>query len=107
MVNPWAGEAALTLDGRVHVLKLTLGALAELEAQLHAEGLIDLIERFEAGKYRSRDLIALLCAGLRGGGWDGSVRDLASADIEGGAIEASQVAARLLALAFGPVGGSA
>lgn len=66
MVNPWAGEAALTLDGRVHVLKLTLGALAELEAQLHAEGLIDLIERFEAGKYRSRDLIALLCAGLRG-----------------------------------------
>ena len=29
--NPWAGEVALTLDGERRVLKLTLGALAELE----------------------------------------------------------------------------
>ena len=32
MANPFAGEVALTLDGTRYVLKLTLGALAELEA---------------------------------------------------------------------------
>ena len=29
MVNPYAGEVALVIDGRRHVAKLTLGALAE------------------------------------------------------------------------------
>ena len=32
MANPWEGEVAISLDGEVHVMKLTLGALAELEA---------------------------------------------------------------------------
>ena len=32
MVNPWAGEVAITLNGVPMVAKLTLGALAELEA---------------------------------------------------------------------------
>ena len=39
MVNPFAGEAELTLDGQRCVLKLTLGALAELESTLQAESL--------------------------------------------------------------------
>ena len=30
MANPWAGEVALIIDSEHHVLKLTLGALAEL-----------------------------------------------------------------------------
>ncbi len=30
MANPWTGEVALTIDGEQRVLKLTLGALAEL-----------------------------------------------------------------------------
>ena len=34
MVNPYAGEVALVIDGRRHVAKLTLGALAEAEAAL-------------------------------------------------------------------------
>ncbi|WP_144430701.1 GTA-gp10 family protein, partial [Jannaschia donghaensis] len=34
--NPFAGEVALVLDGERHLLKLTLGALAELEADLAA-----------------------------------------------------------------------
>ena len=36
MVNAWAGEVAIWLDGQRHVAKLTLGALAELEAALEA-----------------------------------------------------------------------
>ena len=32
--NPWSGEVALVIGGERHVLKLTLGALAELEAAL-------------------------------------------------------------------------
>ena len=34
MANPWTGEVAIWLDGQRHVAKLTLGALAELEAAL-------------------------------------------------------------------------
>ena len=81
MANPWAGEVALELDGETRVLKLTLGALAELETWLRAECLADLVERFEVGAFKSRDVLALVCAGLRGG---------------------ARVAARLLALAFRP-----
>jgi len=100
MANPWAGEVALELDGERRVLKLTLGALAELETWLQAESIADLVERFEAGGFKSRDVLALLCAGLRGGGWNGELRDLARAEISGGPLEAARVAARLLALAF-------
>lgn len=100
MVNPWAGEVALTLDGRRHVLKLTLGALAELETRLQADTLVALIERFEAGQYSTRDMAALILAGLRGGGWSGDAADLAKAEIAGGPLEAARVAAALLARAF-------
>ncbi|WP_095589870.1 gene transfer agent family protein [Actibacterium ureilyticum] len=100
MVNPYAGEVALVLDGTRHVLKLTLGALAELEAELQADSLVALIERFETGHYATRDMLALLLAGLRGGGWQGSAGDLARAEIAGGPVEAARVAATLLARAF-------
>jgi tail tube GTA-gp10-like protein len=102
MANPWAGEVALELGGERKVLKLNLGALAELETWLQAEGIADLVERFEEGGFKSRDVLALVCAGLRGGGWDGDLRDLAKAEITGGPLEAARVAARLLALAFRP-----
>lgn len=98
--NPWAGEVALVLDGERHLLRLTLGALAELEAETGAEGLVDLIARFETGAFRARDVIALLVAGLRGGGWRGSADSLATAAIGGGPVEATRVAASLLGRAF-------
>ena len=98
--NPWAGEVALVIDGQPHVLKLTLGALAELEAALEEGDLIALIERFEAGRYSSRDILALIVAGLRGGGWQGRASDLLAAEIEGGAVEAARVAGTLLVRAF-------
>jgi hypothetical protein len=100
MANPWTGEVALVVDGRRHVLKLTLGALAELEAELEAETLVALIERFESGAFGTRDVLALVVAGMRGGGWRGSAADLLSAEIEGGPAMAARVAGQLLARAF-------
>ncbi len=101
MVNPWAGEVEVVIDGQVLVAKLTLGALAELEASLGADTLLGLVQRFEGGAVSSRDVVALLVAGLRGGGWRGSAADLLSAEIGGGVVGAARVAAELLARAFG------
>lgn len=100
MANPHAGEVALVIDGQRHVCKLTLGALAELEAGLGAGTLVDLVERFEGGAFSSRDVLALVVAGLRGGGWRGTADDLLSADVAGGPVGAARVAAELLARAF-------
>lgn len=100
MANPWAGEVCLVLDGEPRVAKLTLGALAELETQLGADSLPDLVARFEGGPLRASDVLCLVAAGLRGGGWTGEERDLLTAEIDGGVLEASRVAAQLLARAF-------
>jgi len=100
MANPWAGEVAIRLDGQRHVMRLTLGALAELEAALDAGSLIELVERFEAGRFSTRDVLALIVAGLRGGGWQGRTQDLLSVEIDGGPVEAAKLAAEVLARAF-------
>ncbi|SMP11397.1 gene transfer agent family protein [Shimia sagamensis] len=103
MSNPFAGEVSLVIDGHRHVLKLTLGALAELEAGLGADTLVALIGRFEERQFSSRDVLALIVAGLRGGGWQGDASDLFQAEIDGGALQAARVAAQLLVRAFGPL----
>lgn len=100
MVNPWSGEVAIWLDGERHVAKLTLGALAELEAALDAGSLLDLVERFESGQVRTHDVLALIVAGLRGGGWTGAAANLLTAEMRGGPVEAARAAAELLARAF-------
>ena len=100
MANPWAGEVTLTVDGLPYDMKLTLGALAELEVSLGARGLIPLVERFETGAFGSRDVAALIAAGLRGGGWEGTAEDVLGADIKGGPLVAARAAAELLARAF-------
>ncbi|CUH81632.1 hypothetical protein TRM7557_03520 [Tritonibacter multivorans] len=103
MANPHRGEVALVLDGETHVLRLTLGALAELEATLAEDSLVALVERFETGAFSARDLLALLAAALKGGGSSVTPAALAAAEIAGGAQEAARVAARLLALSFAGV----
>ncbi|MCA0904972.1 gene transfer agent family protein [Ruegeria marisrubri] len=100
MANPWTGEVALTIDGEQRVLKLTLGALAELEQELNAGSLVELVQRFEGGAYSSADVLALIVAGLRGGGWNIARADLMHAEIEGGPMAAARTAAELLARAF-------
>lgn len=100
MANPWSGEVALVIDGERRVMKLTLGALAELEESLGAGSLVELVQRFESGGFSSRDVLALLAAGLRGGGVQVERSALARADVEGGPMAAARAAAELLARAF-------
>lgn len=100
MANPWTGEVALVINGQQRVLKLTLGALAELEQVLEVGSLVELVQRFEGGVFSSRDVLALIRAGLHGGDGGGSKVDLGNADIQGGPMAAARVAAELLARAF-------
>lgn len=100
MANPWAGEVEVILDGERHVAKLTLGALAELEAGLPDGSMIEMVRRFESGAFTTREVLALLVAGLRGGGWNGTAADLRTVEIGGGPIAAARIAAELLARAF-------
>ncbi|MEP1767672.1 MAG: gene transfer agent family protein [Sulfitobacter sp.] len=100
MENRWRGEVALTIDGQPHRMKLTLGALAELEDDLAEPSLMALVQRFEGAGFSTRDVLALLSAGLRGGGVEMDPDVLAHADIEGGPMRAAQAAAELLARAF-------
>ena len=100
MANPMRGEVEVLLDGIPHVARLTLGALAELEADLGAESLLAVVERLERGGFTSRDVLAVQVAGLRGGGWQGRAADLMTVEIGGGPIAAGRAAAELLARAF-------
>lgn len=100
MVNPYRGEAALVVNGQSHVMRLSLGVLAELEEALGSGSLLALVERFENGAFSTRDLLALLAAGLKGGGSPLTLSDLTGAEIEGGPVAAAKAAARLLAVSF-------
>lgn len=100
MGNPWRGEVEITIDGQARVMRLTLGALAELEASLGAGSLVALVERFEGGQFSARDVVALIAAGLRGGGADMDTAAVMRAEISGGPLRAAQAAAELLARAF-------
>ncbi|MFO1165789.1 MAG: gene transfer agent family protein [Paracoccus sp. (in: a-proteobacteria)] len=100
MANPLTGEVELWLDGKRHLAKLTLGALIELETELGAESMVAMVERFEGGRFSSRDVMAVLVAGLRGAGWTGGMDELLAAEFRGGPVGAAQAAASLLARAF-------
>lgn len=100
MANPWAGEVAVSMNGQLYVAKLTLGVLAELETTLGVGSLFELIERFEQGRFSSRDVLSVLVAGMRGGGWAGQAADLRTAIFDGGPVEAARLAAELLTRAF-------
>lgn len=100
--NPWAGEVTLNVDGIARCCRLTLGALAEMESALDGEGVVDIVTRLEEGSFTSRDIMAVVVAGLRGGGWAVTADDLLAADIAGGPVAAAQAAAQMLARAFAP-----
>ena len=88
------------LDGEARAMRLTLGALAELEETLEADSLLALVERFESGAFSSADLIALLLAGLRGAGLLIDRQTLLAYEIEGGPLAAAKAGALLLKRAF-------
>src|SRR5690242_1470349 len=83
MANVRRGEVELTLGGRTHLLRLTLNALAEIEAGLGVDGLATLGRRLAAGGLRSADLLVMVAAALRAGGADlddAEVGDLVAAE---------------------------
>ena len=102
MLNPHRGEVALVINGTPCEMRLTLGALAGLEARLGSGSLIELAERFETGKISASDLLALLEAGLAGAGHPVGEGGLADAEIEGGAVGAMRAGLALLSAAFRP-----
>ena len=101
--NPQRGEVSLVIDGTPRRLRLTLGALAVLEARLEAGSLMGLAERFETGRVGTGELIALLAAGLSGAGEPITEEALATAEIEGGAVGAMRAGMDLLAATFRPL----
>src|SRR5918912_170784 len=68
MPNRRRGDAAVTIAGERYTLRLTLGALAEMEDAFGAADLTALGERFAAGRLSDRDLVTLLAIALRGAG---------------------------------------
>lgn len=99
-VNPRRGEISLVIDGEARRMRLTLGALAALEARLEAGSLIELAERFETGRVTTAELTALIVAGLAGAGVPMTEAEVAEAEIEGGALGAMRAGLALLAAAF-------
>ena len=106
MANPQRGEVEIRVDGEARVMRLTLGALAELEARLGATSLLGLAEKFETGGVSASELISLLAAGIRGAGGATTEEELASAEIEGGAVGAMRAGLTLLSRTFRPEDGA-
>ncbi|MEO1205924.1 MAG: gene transfer agent family protein [Pseudomonadota bacterium] len=101
MVNCRRGEIAAEFDGQSYTLCLTLGALAELETAFGDEDMLALATRFERGRLSAVDLQKILAAGLKGGGHDVSVEEVAQMRAEGGAAGFVDVVGRLLSVTFG------
>ena len=100
MINPQRGDVGVKIDGEERRMRLTLGALAALEGRLGADGLVGLAERFETGGVSGADLIALLTAGLNGGGAHVDEAEVAEMNFDGGAMAAAEAAGALLSAAF-------
>lgn len=101
MANPARGEVALSVAGRPRRLRLSLGALAALEAATGAGGLVALAERFERADMAAEDVIDVLTAGFMGAGTPLERAEVAALDIDGGAPAALAAAMGLLRGAFG------
>ncbi len=101
MVNKYRGEVAANLDGKTWTLCLTLGALAELEAAFEVDDLTALIARFSSGNLSARDMLRVIGAGLRGGGYTVNDADVREMQAEGGAVGYAKIVSQLLTATFG------
>lgn len=101
MINRHRGEVGAVLDGRQWTLCLTLGALAELESAFEAENLSQLLQRFSSGQLSARDMIRIICAGLRGGGHTVAEEDVAEMRADGAATGFARIVGALLTATFG------
>ena len=101
VANRHRGEIDAVLDGRRHVLCLTLGALAELETAFGASDLSALAGRFSEGRLSALDLVRIIGAGLRGAGESVGDGEVGAMRAEGGAAGFARIAAELLTATFG------
>jgi hypothetical protein len=101
MPNKRRGEVALRLGQECYTLCLTLGALAELEDAFGVQDLMALAERFGTGRLSSRDLLALLSVGLRGGGHPFTDAEVANLPLADGIEPVAAAVADLLLATFG------
>jgi Phage tail tube protein, GTA-gp10 len=100
MVNARRGEISATLDGKDWRLCLTLGALAELETAFDVSDLVALGDRFATGRLSASDMIAIIAAGLSGGGNSVSTQDVAMMHCAQGLAGFADIVARLLVATF-------
>jgi len=101
MPNKHRGEIGAEIGGATRTLVLTLGALAELESAFGADDLAALAERFAQGRMRSRDLVRIIAAGLRGAGESVSDDDVATMSVADGAQGYVRIVAELIEATFG------
>jgi Phage tail tube protein, GTA-gp10 len=100
MVNARRGEITAHLDGKDWRLCLTLGALAQLESAFGVGDLVALGDRFASGRLSANDMIAIIAAGLSGGGNDVSVQQVGAMNAHGGLSGFADIVARLLVATF-------
>ncbi|SEF69188.1 gene transfer agent family protein [Bosea lathyri] len=101
MINRHRGETALMVEGEALPMRLTLGALAELEHAFAVDSLPALGERFIGGRLSARDVTRILTAGLRGAGSSVSEDQVANLAFDGGLNGAIKAAIGLLEATFG------
>jgi hypothetical protein len=101
MTNRHRGEVSLMLGKELFTLRLTLQALAEIEAALGAGDLQGLGERFAGGRIAARDLVVLLGAAIRGGGAKLADDEIASRIGAADLPRAVEALSELFALSFG------
>ncbi len=97
------GEVDWVLDDRRYPLRLTLGALAEIEAAYGEEGLTALGRRLSSGRLGAKDLVTLAGAALRGGGADLGDAELARLLPASAVPQLVETLGRLLSMTFGEV----
>jgi hypothetical protein len=74
MTNPLRGETSFLAAGEKFVMRLTLGALAEIEAAFNVASLSDLAARLKS--FATSDIATVAAALLRAGGHDVTANDV-------------------------------
>jgi hypothetical protein len=103
MANLHRGEIDAVLNGRRWTLCLTLGALAELESHFGVSDLASLAERLSTGTFSARDIMAIIEAGLKGGGHVLDPDEVSEMRNEAGAAGFATIVAELLEATFAPL----
>jgi hypothetical protein len=84
MTNTVRGDSQLVAGGKSLVMRLTLGALADIENGLGLGNLGDIAERMKSPA--TRDIAVVASALLRGGGFDLSPEDVLGLETDVGSL---------------------